>query len=71
MGKKRRGQPKMLDDQLRDAVRKSGLTSYRIAKDAGIFPDQIDKFLRGADIRVSTAARIARVLGVELLRPKK
>ena len=53
-------------DVLRRAIRDSGLTSYRIAKDAGTTPDQVDRFLAGRDLRVSTAGRIAAALGLEL-----
>jgi DNA-binding phage protein len=54
-------------DQLRQAIRQSGLTHYRIAKDAGIVPDQIDRFVSGArDLRLESAAKIARALNLEL-----
>ena len=49
---------KTIVDQLKDAIRKSGKTHYRIAKDAGIGPGQIDRFVSGErDIRISTAAK--------------
>lgn len=53
-------------DQLRSAIRDSGKTEYRIAKDAGIGPEQVGRFLAGSDIRISTAAKICTVLGLEL-----
>jgi DNA-binding phage protein len=55
-------------DQLRQAIRESGLTHYRIAKDAGIpRPDPIDRFMSAErDLRLDTAAKIAHVLGLQL-----
>jgi len=53
-------------DQLRSAIRDSGKTDYRIAKDAGIGPEQIGRFLAGSDVRISTAAKICTALGLEL-----
>jgi len=54
-------------DQLKDAVRNSGKTHYRIAKEAGITPEMIDRFMSGSrDLRLRTAAKIAQALGLEL-----
>lgn len=61
---------KTIVDQLQAAVSKSGETHYRIAKRAGITPDMVDRFMDGRDIRISTAAKIAEALGLEL-RPKE
>ena len=58
---------KNISDQLRDAIRKSGLTHYRIAKDAGMKPEQISRFVAGErTVTLDTAARIAEVLRLEL-----
>jgi hypothetical protein len=57
---------KSLGDSLRAAARKSGRTPYAIAKEAGTTPEVVSRFLRGADIRISTAGKIADVLGLEL-----
>jgi plasmid maintenance system antidote protein VapI len=60
---------KTIADVLRNAIRESGLTHYRIAKDAGIKPDMIDRFVFGKrDLRLGTAAKIADVLGLELVK---
>ena len=68
MARKRRR--KDLADQLRTAIRRSSQTHYAIAMQAGIAPDQIDRFVSGERIlRLDTAAKIAGVLGLEL-RPK-
>jgi len=53
-------------EQLRRAIRDSGKTDYRIAKDAGIGPEQVGRFLAGSDIRISTAAKICATLDLEL-----
>ena len=62
-----------LIDALRAAIEKSGKTHYRIAKevrDAGgsLTPSQLDRFVSAErpDLRLSTAAAIADVLGLEL-----
>ena len=58
---------KLIDETLRDAIRGSELTTYRIGKDAGISTGVIDRFVSGErDIRLATAAKIAKVLGLEL-----
>ena len=56
-----------LVDALKRAIVDSGLTHYRIAKDAGVTPDVIDRFVRGErDLRLETAGKIASVLGLSL-----
>jgi hypothetical protein len=58
---------KAMDDVLRAAIVASGLTHYRLAKDAGIKPFLLDRFVhRGGDLRLATAAKVAAVLGLEL-----
>jgi predicted transcriptional regulator len=59
-----------IDDQLKQAVVDCDLTNYRLAKRAGLPLDKVGRFLAGSDIRLSTAAKIARVLGLEL-KPKE
>ena len=63
-----------ISDQLRAAVEariKAGWTVYRVAKEAGITPVMLSRFLNdGLDLRLSTAAKLAAVLGLEL-RPMK
>lgn len=57
-----------LAEQLRAAIIGSGLTHYRIAKDAGIKPDILDRFVSGErDVRLQTAEKIGRVLGITRL----
>lgn len=64
---------KPLDEALKAAIRKSGLTHYALGKAAGVAPSVIDRFMldpaegeRGGDLRLSTAARLAAALGLEL-----
>ena len=61
---------KTMADVLRAAIRKSGRTAYSVAKEAGTTPEVVSRFMAGADIRISTADKIAEVLELEL-RPKK
>ena len=69
---KRKRKPKTLADMLRDAVRDSGLTHYRIGKDAGIGADQVTRFVQGRDIRIGTAAKIINALGLTIsIAPKQ
>lgn len=56
--------------QLRDALvkaNKNGRTGYAIAKAAGLKPEIIYRFERGDDLRLSSAAKVAAVLGLELV----
>jgi len=71
MSKQRK--PARIDDQLRAAIKASGLTHYAIAKlarDAGsrkCSPSQIDRFQsRERDLKLSTAANLAAALGLTL-----
>jgi DNA-binding Xre family transcriptional regulator len=55
---------------LQRAIRESALTNYRLAKDAGISPDIIDRFMadddKHRDVRLETAEKLAKVLDLEL-----
>jgi plasmid maintenance system antidote protein VapI len=58
-------------DQLRQAIKASSWTHYRVAKQAGIKPEIVTRFVKGErDIRAETFAKIAAALGMELA-PKK
>lgn len=70
-------EPKLVT-ALRAAIVGSGLSHYRIAKDAGITADIVSRFVTGErQLKIESAGRIAEVLGLELvqqkqsLRPKK
>lgn len=54
--------------KLRAAIVDSGLTHYRIAKDAGITADIVSRFVSGErQLKIESAGRIAEVLGLELM----
>ena len=56
-----------LVESLRLAIVRSGLTHYRLAKEAGITPPTLDRFVSGErDLRLETASKIAAVLGLVL-----
>lgn len=59
--------PKRIDEQLRTAIKASGLTRYRIAKNAGITQIMLDRFVtEEGDLRLATAAKICTALNLEL-----
>lgn len=66
-------QPQMIDEALKAAIRKSGRSYYDLGHAAEVSPSVILRFMsddpqavRGGDIRLSTAARLAKALGLEL-----
>lgn len=67
-----RSRPQMIDAALKAAIRKSGRSYYDLGNAAGVGPSVILRFMtddpqaRGGDIRLSTAAKLAAELGLEL-----
>lgn len=60
-----------LGAELRRAIRRSGLTLYRVAKNAGLPYAVVHRFMRGErDVYLETASRLAESLGLEL-KPKR
>lgn len=57
---------KELADTLRTAIQKSGLSANELAAKTGVKQTTISGFLRGRDMRLSNATRIAIYLGLEL-----
>ncbi len=57
-------------DLLRSAVRSSGRTTYAIAQESGVPVQTVDRFLAGAEPKLGTAERIARIVGLDL-RPSR
>jgi len=56
-----------ISQQLEKAISDSKLSHYKIAKIAGISPEQIDRFMSGErDLRLATAAKIAMALDLRL-----
>ena len=61
----------MIDEQLKRAIIKSGLTAHAIAKATGVAQPGIWHFLNGTrDLRLATAAKLAAYFGMELTEPK-
>jgi len=64
--------PQMIDVSLKRAIRQSGRTYYDLGRAAGVAPSVILRFMsddpqaRGGDMRLSTAAKLAAELGLEL-----
>lgn len=57
---------KELADKLRDAIRKSGLSANEIAKRSGVPQTTLSRFIRGADMGIHRASKVAAFLGLEL-----
>lgn len=57
-----------INDQLRKAIEKSGLTYYKLAQESGVDQVVISRFVnRERDLRLETAARLAAALGLTLV----
>ncbi len=62
-----RKKPGGIEETLREAIRRSGLTHYALGKAAGVAPAQLDRFVAGErDLKLATAARVAEALGLGL-----
>lgn len=61
---------KELADQLRKAIRDSGHSANEIAKETGVPQTTISRFLRGEEMSIGRASKIAAYLGLELKRKK-
>ncbi len=58
-----------LSESLREAIRNSPMSVYRLAKEAGVAPAVITRFLKGErDLRLATVEKIAEVLQLELVQ---
>ncbi len=61
-----------LSDQVRQAVRKSGLTRYRIYKMSGVDQATLLRFMAGAEIRTGTLNKLAAVLNITIVvKPRR
>jgi transcriptional regulator with XRE-family HTH domain len=57
-----------VSQQLRDVIRHRGLTAYALARDAGIDPGMVSRFLTGErSLRLDSVDRIAAALGLRLV----
>ena len=52
-------------DQIRRAIRRSGLTRYRLAVEADVDQASLSRFLAGAAVTTKTLDAIAQVLRLE------
>lgn len=58
--------------QLREAISGSGMSCYEIAKQAGVTKSQLSLFINNQrSLTLTSAAKIARVLGLELRPVRK
>jgi len=53
---------------LRAAITNSGRTTYAIAKESGVPVQTVDRIVSGQEPRLSTAEKLAAVVGLELRR---
>ena len=62
-----------LTDAIRRAIKSSGQTRYRIAKEAGVAQSQLSRLMSGkAGLSIETLERLADYLGLEIIiRPKR
>lgn len=60
-------------EQLRREARRAGVTVYRVSKDSGLRVSAVQKWASGGGLNVTTAEKLARVLGftLELVPHKK
>lgn len=57
-----------LADKLRDAIAASGLSANQLSKETGVDQTTISRFIRGKDMGIHRASKIAKRLGLELKR---
>lgn len=65
--------PKDIAEELRRVIRECGQSARQLEKETGVPHPTITRFLAGADLRISNAAKLAAHLGVELkpIKPPK
>lgn len=54
-------------DKLRVEARRAKVTVYRMSKDSGIQVSAVQRWFDGGGLNVSTAEKLARVLGFKLV----
>ena len=61
-----------LEDQLRKAIKESGLPLYKLGERAGVSDGLLSHFVRGnRSMTLKTADKLARALGLELRHRRK
>lgn len=61
---------KELADVLRTAIERNGVSAYAIAQATGVPQPTIARFINGADMKLSTASKLAAYLGLELRKKR-
>jgi len=62
----------VFNDALRQAIDRSGLSMYRIAKDAGLDFSTLSRFCHGErSLKLESADKLADYFGLEVRQPKK
>ena len=65
---RRMSTPKPIADQLREAIKASGLSLNELAKKADSNAMSMSRFMRGGSLKIETAEAIARALGMKSLK---
>jgi transcriptional regulator with XRE-family HTH domain len=61
-----------IEEQFRRAILESGMTRYRLCKLSGVTNSQLSLFVHGKrSLTLGSAAKVAQVLGIELIQKKK
>ena len=61
-----------LEEHLKTAIAKSGLSVYRLAKDSGVSQPVLCRFVNGQrGITLATASKLVEALGLELVVKKR
>lgn len=55
-----------ISDQVREAISRSGLTRYRIARELGIAESTLSRFMAGGSIRTEVLDQLSKLLGLTL-----
>jgi hypothetical protein len=61
----------LLSDQIREVIRQSARTNYAIAKDMGVAPSVVHRFMNGSGMSTSSLDHLARVLGLRVVVDKR
>jgi transcriptional regulator with XRE-family HTH domain len=55
-------------EQLREAIRKSGLTLYRVAKDSRVNHASVHRFMHGRQVSLKSFDKLCDYLGLSLTK---
>ncbi len=58
-------------DQIREAIRRSGRTNHAVARDMGVAPSVVHRFMNGSGMLTSSLDHLARVLGLRVVVDKR